>query len=96
MVIIKNLGARTDSYPYGPRHWPNPAHLVAEIMSWFRPGSNDTNQTLHKHFQLSQCHSFFAVRKLFVDVFVNCVQNDQELIPSTERCDDIWALKTDQ
>jgi len=59
MVIIKNLGAKTDSYQHEPRHCPNPAHLVAEIMSVFRPGSNDTNQTLYKTLQAFSVSFFF-------------------------------------
>jgi len=66
MMIIKNLGARTDSYPHGPRHCPNPAHLVAEIMSWFRPGSNDTNQTLHKTFPAFSVSLFFHSEEIIL------------------------------
>lgn len=64
MVIIKNLGAKTDCYPHGPRHCSNPACLVAQIMSGFRPGSNDTNQTLHKTFQAFSVSFLFHSEKI--------------------------------
>ena len=96
MVIIKTLGAKTDCYPHGPRHCPNPACLVAQIC--LGSGLVQMTPIKHhtKHFRLSQCHSFFTVRKLYVVMLVIYMQHDQELTPSTDRCVDIWALQTGQ
>lgn len=71
MAVIKNMEAETYTCPNRPRHCPNPAHmpgmhLVAQIMSGCRLGSNNTNQTLWNTLQA------FSVSFLFCREEVIC------------------------